>query len=146
MVSATRNEFLTARAWHRAILGDTDMILRHTSALEHLELFSGYMREKTIEVYAKQPGPYENINYFIVDSFDGIETIRVGDILCTSVSQTFNDMFDDFENIDEQSLLEGLSRYYYANGESFDGLSIKLENIEKFNSRKDWAIEYYDEV
>ena len=48
MVSLTSNEFLTNRAWHRAVVGVKEMILRHTSALEFLELFSGYMREKRL--------------------------------------------------------------------------------------------------
>ena len=51
---------------------------------------------------------------------------------------------NDFENADEQSLVEGMSRYYYNHGLSFSGLSIRPENIECFNSIKDWAIEYYD--
>ena len=146
MTTATRNEFLTTRDWHRAVIGGEDMILRNTSALEHLQLFGGYLREKTIDVYARQPGPYNNINYHVVDNFDGIDSVRFGNVLCSSVNQTLNDMFDDFDNIDEQSLVEGLSRYYYTNDKSFNGLFIKPENMERFNSIKDWAIEYYDEV
>ena len=146
MTSLTSNEFITARDWHRAVVGGKDMILRRTSALEHLQLFGGYMREKNIDVYAKRPGEYENINYHIVNTFDGIDFVRLGNVLCTSVNQTVNDMFDDFDNVDEQSLVEGLSKYYYTNNKSFDGLFIKPENIGLFNSVKDWAIEYYDEV
>ena len=145
MASLTRDNFLTAREWHRAVVGGKDMILRRTSALEHLQLFNGYFGEKVIDVYARRPAPFENIKYHLVDTFDGIDTIRFGNVLCTSVNQTINDMFDDFDNIDEQSLIEGLSRYYYTHGQSFDGLIIKPENMEIFNSRKDWAIEYYDE-
>ena len=146
MITATRNEFLTARDWHRAVIGGQDMILRRTSALEHLQLFGGYLREKTIDVYAMQLGPFDNINYHVVDTFNGIDTVRFGNVLCASVNQTVNDMLADFDNIDEQSLVEGLSRYYYTHGKSFEGLSIKPENMERFNSIKDWAIEYYDEV
>jgi len=144
MTSVTSNAFLTNRAWHRAVVGGNDVILRHTSALEHLELFFGYMNEKTIDVYARKPGPFENVNYHVVDTFDGIDTVRVGNVLCTSPSQTFNDMLADFDNIDEQALIEGLAGYYYSHGESFDGLSIKPENIARFNAIKDWAIEYYN--
>ena len=146
MMSLTRNEFLTTRAWHRAVVGGKDMILRHTSALEFLELFGGYMCEKKIDVYAKRPGEYDNIDYYVVDSFDGIEFVCFDDVLCTSVNQTFNDMFDDYENIDELSLIEGLSGYYFLHDESFDRLLIRPENMERFNSIKNWAIEYYDEV
>ena len=145
MMSVFSDNFITNRAWHRAVVGGRDMILRRTSALEHLELFSGYMREKTIDVYARQPGPFENVKYRVVDTYDGIEYLHFGNVLCTSVSQTFNDMFADFDSIDEQSLVEGLSRYYYTNGGSFGGLSIHTEHTERFNSVKDWAVEYYDE-
>ena len=86
------------------------------------------------------------LNYHIVDTFDGIDYMRFGNVLCTSVNQTVNDMLDDFDNIDEQSLVQGLSDYYYANHQSFDGLLIKPENMGNFNKIKDWAIEYYDET
>jgi len=146
MTSATRNEFLTARDWHEAVVGGKDLILRHTSALEHLQLFGGYIHEKMIDVYAKQSGPFNNINYHVVDTFNGIDSIRFGNVLCTSINQTLNDMLDDFDNIDEQSLIEGLSRYYYTHSKSFNGLFINPENLVRFNSIKDWAIEYYDEI
>lgn len=146
MTSLSRNEFLTMRAWHRAVIGGKDMILRRTSALEFLELFNGYMRERNIDVYAKESGEYENINYCVVGTFDNIDFIRSGNVLCTTASQTFNDMLADYDNIDELSLIEGLSGYYYSHNESFDGLFIKPENMERFNLIKNWAIEYYDEV
>ncbi|MDR2589611.1 MAG: hypothetical protein LBC71_01290 [Oscillospiraceae bacterium] len=144
MMTATSNQFLTNRAWHRAVLNGEDVILRCTSALEHLELFFGYMCENTIDVYARKPGRYENINYHVVDSFSDIDVVRFGDVYCTSTNQTFNDMLFDFENTDEQALIEGLASYYYSNGESFDGLYINPENMERFNTIRDWAIEYHN--
>ncbi|MCL1809571.1 MAG: hypothetical protein FWG42_07410 [Clostridiales bacterium] len=146
MTSQTRNDFLTTRAWHMAVVGGKDLILRHTSALEFLELFGGYMREKRIDVYAKEHGEYDNVNYCLVSTFDGIDYVRFGDVLCTSANQTFNDMLGDFDNIDEQSLIEGLSGYYFSHGESFDGLKINPRYTKQFEAIKDWAIEYYDEV
>jgi len=53
-------------------------------------------------------------------------------------------MLADFDNIDEQALIEGLAGYYYANGESFDGLSINPENMDRFDSIKDWAMDYFN--
>jgi len=122
------------------------MILRRTSALEHLQLFSGYVNGKNIEVYSRSHGGFENINYYLVDSFDSIDYIRIGNVMCRSVSQTINDLLSDLDSIDEQPLVEGLSRYYYTNGKSFNGIQIRPENMTRFNSIKDWAIEYYDEV
>jgi hypothetical protein len=137
------DDFLTNRAWHQAVVGGKDLILRRTSALEFLELFSGYLHEHDIDVYAIQPGENGNLNYCLVDSFSGIDYICFGNVLCTSANQTFNDMLNDFDDIDEQSLIEGLSRYYYSHGSSFSSLAISPENAERFNTIKDWAIEYY---
>jgi hypothetical protein len=149
MISPVGNEFLTNAAWHQAVVGGRDMILRRASALEFLQLFPGYVREKTIDVYAKRRGEYENIHCRIVDSFDGIDYARFGDVLCTTPNQTFNEMLADYDSmeepIDEQALIEGLAGYYYSHGESFDGLKIWPENMARFNELKDWAIEYYDE-
>ena len=39
-------------------------------------------------------------------------------------------MLADFDNVDEQSLIEVLAGYYFSHGESFDGLSIDPENID----------------
>jgi len=145
MHSTIKSSYLTSRQWHRAIVGGSGMILRHTSALEFLELFSGYLSENRIDVYAKRQGNHENINYFVVETYDGIEYETFGNVLCASINQTINDMLSDFENIDEQSLVEGLSRYYYEHGKSFDRLVIAPENVDLFDRIKKWALAYYDE-
>ena len=143
MTSLNSNDFLSNRAWHQAVVGGKDMILRRTSALEFHQLFGGYNHEKNIDVYAKRRGEYDNINYCLVDTFDGIDFVQFRGVLCTSISHTINEMLEDYDNIDEQSLLEGLSCYYYTHDKSFDGLFIKPENMTRFNMIKDWAIEYY---
>ena len=146
MVSPARNEFLTARAWHQTAIGDEDVILRRASALEYLQLFHGYTYEKNIDVYAKRLGNYENINYCVVDSFDGLDFVNIGGVKCTTATQTFNDMLADYNNIDELALIEGLAEYYFSHGESFNGLEVCPENMERFNAIKHWAVEYYDEA
>ena len=62
MVTAMRGDFYGNRSWLQAVAGGRDWVLCHTSALECLELFVGYLNEKRVDVYAKQPGEYENIN------------------------------------------------------------------------------------
>ena len=145
MMSKTRGDFISNRAWFTNVISGEDVILRRVSALEYLQLFVGYMREKEIDVYAKTKGIYDNINYHIVDTFDGIDYIRHGGVLCSSFNQAINDMLDDFANADEQALVGALSNYYYKNNESFEGIFINPENIECFESLKEWAVEYYDE-
>jgi len=145
MVTKTSGCFRGNKLWLKAVAGGKDWILCYTSALECLELFVGYLNEKQIDVYTKEPGEYENINYRIVDSFDNLSIESFHDLRFTSVNQTVNDMLADFDNIDEQSLVEALSTYYHTHGESFDDLLIEPKNQAVFDSLKDWAIEYYNE-
>jgi len=145
MISVTSGDFRGNKLWLQAVAGGRDWVLCHTSALECLELFVGYLNEKQIDVYAKEPGEYENINYRIVDSFDDIGIVHFRNMRYTSVNQTVNDMLSDFDNIDEQSLVEALATYYYRHDDSFDGLEIDFKNQAAFDSISDWAIEYYNE-
>ena len=50
----------------------------------------------------------------------------------------------DYDIIDEQSFIQALAGYYCRNGGSFDGLRIVPEYADRFDSIKDWAVEYYD--
>jgi hypothetical protein len=119
-------------------------VLSHTSALEGLGLFAGYVNESQIELYATESEPYANINYNVVAGFDGIETTEVGGLRCTTVKQTINDMLRDYDKIDEQALVQALSDFYYSHGESFDGLEIEPQYLPRFNILADWAVGYYN--
>lgn len=145
MVSNTRDNYISHKAWLEDIIGGEDVILRCASALEYLQLFVGYLRAKEIDVYAKAKGKYDNINYHIVGSFDNIDFIRHRNVLCSSFEQAINDMLDDFDNADEQALSEALCKYYYAHGKSFDGIYVKPENLDRFEYFKEWAINYYED-
>ena len=140
----SRGNYTSYREWFNSVLGGMDVVLCHTSALECLGQFPGYVNESQIDVYAKAREPYENINWYLVDGFDGMEIVNIAGLRCTSLNQTVNDMLRDYDVIDEQSLVQALAGFYYRNGESFDGLRIIPEYTDRFNSIKDWAVEYYD--
>ena len=146
MITKRSGDYITNRAWFKDVIGPNkdDVILCHTSALECLQLFNGYLNEKSIDVYAQKKGIYENINYRVITDFEEIDTVNVGGLLCTSINQTINDMLRDFDNTDEQALVEALSEYYYAQKKNFNGLAIDPENIQIFDNIKNWAIEYHN--
>lgn len=144
MFTKTSGEYLTNRAWLRDVVANENVVLCHATALLYLQFFSGYADTKEIDVYAKEKGPYENINYRILDDFSKIDVVSFGGVSCTSFNQTINDMLKDYHNTDEQALLEALCKYYNANNESFNGLVIQPKNIKRFKAIKDWAVEYYD--
>lgn len=101
MTTKTSGDFLTNRAWLSDIINGDNIILRCGSALEFLQMFVGYVNEKEIDVYARVKGEYDNINYRIVESFDDIDYFKKDNTLCTTFTQTINDMLADFEHADE---------------------------------------------
>jgi len=139
----TRSSYTSNREWFRSVLGSKDVVLCHTSALECLGQFPGYVNENQIDVYTTVREPYENVNQYVVDSYDGLDIVRIGELRCTSLNQTVNDMLRDYDMIDEQSLVQALADYYYSNSQSFDGLRIAPEHTDRFNAIRDWATEFY---
>lgn len=135
--------YLSKKQWLGDVMNGENVVICNTSALEYLELFLGYISEEKIDVYALSKGIYENVNYKIVNSFDEIDTVRIGNVLCTSINQTINDMLQDFNTADEQSLVEALSYYYFTHDKSFEGIEVHPEKEKKFQEIKEWAIEYY---
>ena len=131
MMTKTSGDYLTNRGWLSDIISGDNFILCCGSALEFLQMFVGYVNEKEIDVYATAKGEYDNIDYF-----------KKGNTLCTTFTQTINDMLADFDHTDELALTEALCNYYYEHGESFDGLYIKPENQAIFDTLKTLAIEY----
>ena len=140
----TRSNYTSNREWFNSVLGGKDVVLCHTSALECLGQFPGYVNENQIDVYTTVREPYENVNQYVVDSFDGIEIINIAGLRCTTLNQTINDMLRDYDVIDEQSLVQALADFYYRNGRSFDDLRIAPQYTERFNAIRDWAVEFYN--
>lgn len=144
MMTKTSDDYITNYEWLSDVITGNELILRGVSALEFLELFSGYWQEKRIDVYAKEKGEYENVRYCVLDTFDEIDYIKSENTLCTSVNQTFNDLLNHESNSDELALIEALSNYYFAHNQSFEGLIIDPNNTVYFNYLKPLAIKYYN--
>ena len=62
----------------------------------------------------------------------------------TDFNRTLSDALANESILDMQGITEAVSRYYYSNSESFDGLSVAPEYQERFERLANEAIEYYD--
>ena len=144
MRTKNSDQYLTNRAWLSDATKHERVVLRGVSALEYLQLFSGYCGESEIEVYALKKGVYENVKYRVVNAFDGLDFFQHNGVLCSTAEQAINDLLAD-NTSDEQALAESLSQYYYGNKGSFAGLTIRKENRKEFERMKEWAIERYNE-
>jgi hypothetical protein len=145
LLSPLSDDFLTNYDWFHAYVEaeDQPVILCHTSAMECLEYFPGYGHEKEIDVFATQRGKFENVHYHIIDDLSQKEAVQFGSLTCTTVSQTANDMLDDYENMDIQAFVEGLAEYYYSNGMSWDKLIIEPRNAELFEFYREGAEDHF---
>lgn len=139
-----RANYLTSRQWFREALKDENAVLRYTSALECLSFFNGYMNERKIEIYSTGKVMLENAENIILPDYNDIEIVHFGELRCTSINQTFNDMLADEENADELALIEGLADYYSQNRESFEELRIEPQNKKRFQIMMEWAIDCYE--
>ena len=63
----------------------------------------------------------------------------------TDLNRTLSDALANESILDMQGITEAVSRYYYKNNESFDGLFVAPEYQERFERLAEEAIEYYDE-
>ena len=124
-------------------IGNENVIICGVSALECLNLFSGYFETDAVYVYALSQGRNTALKYNLVPSFENIETVMCNGLICTSVNQTFNDLLFNYEKIDDIALLEALSNYYHMHGQTFDELSLSGRNIAVFKSIEQSAIMYH---
>ncbi len=61
----------------------------------------------------------------------------------TDFNRTVYDAFANEAILDMQGITEAVSRYYYSNGDSFDGIFIAPEYQDRFERLANDAIEYY---
>ena len=62
---------------------------------------------------------------------------------CTDFNRTIADALANESILDMQGTIEALSRYYYSNGDSFNGISIAPEYQDSFERLAEAAIDYY---
>ena len=62
----------------------------------------------------------------------------------TDLNRTISDALANESILDMQGITEAVSRYYFSNGESFEGLSVAPEYQESFERLAQYAKSYYD--
>ena len=61
----------------------------------------------------------------------------------TDFNRTISDALANESMLDMQEITETISRYHYANGESFEGIFVAPEYQERFEQLAVEAIDYY---
>ncbi len=142
-----RSNYVGSLSWLKAIhecIGD-DIVFALDEALMCQGSFGGRSDEYIVWIY----GDDKALNYngvVVIGNHISPYNIKEKDGLkFTDFNRTISDAMANESILDMQGTIEALSKYYYTNGESFDGISVAPEYQDRFEVLTNEAIEYYDE-
>ena len=142
-----RSDYVGATSWLKAVsesLGD-EIVFALDEALMCSGSFGGRSDEFIIWVYGDDRLTRYNGVTVIGNYVSPINVREKNGLKFTDFNRTLSDALANESILDMQGTIEALSRYYYSNGESFQGLSVAPEYQDRFDSLANEAIEYYDE-
>ncbi len=142
-----RSDYVGATSWLKAVsesLGD-EIVFALDEALMCSGSFGGRSDEFIIWIYGDDRLTRYNGVTVIGNYVSPINVREKNGLKFTDFNRTLSDAFANESILDMQGTIEALSRYYYSNGESFQGLSVAPEYQDRFDSLANEAIEYYDE-
>lgn len=142
-----RSDYVGATSWLKAVsesLGD-EIVFALDEALMCSGSFGGRSDEFIIWIYGDDRLTRYNGVTVIGNYVSPINVREKNGLKFTDFNRTLSDALANESILDMQGTIEALSRYYYSNGKSFQGLSVAPEYQDRFDSLANEAIEYYDE-
>ena len=140
-----RSDFVGATAWLRAVrecIGET-AVFALDAALMCQGSFGGRSDEYLVWVYGDDTLSRFN-GVVVLGNRISAHSIKEKDGLrFTNFSRTIMDALANESILDMQGITEAISKYYYRNGESFDGISVTPEYQDRFDQLANEAIDYY---
>ena len=141
-----RSDYIGATAWLKAVrdcIGEP-VVFALDEALMCQGSFSGRSDEFLVWVYGNDSLTRFNgvavlgnhISPYYVESKNGVDY--------TNFNRTLFDALANESILDMQGITEALSRYYYRNGDSFNGIFVAPEYQAQFEKLADEAINYYE--
>lgn len=140
-----RSDFVGAISWLKAVhdcLGES-VVFALDEALMCQGSFGGRNDEFVIWVYGDDSVTQFNGVVVLGNYISPHNIRRRNDLLYTDFNRTVSDAFANESILDMQGITEAISRYYYTNGDSFEGISVAPEYQERFERLAREAIEYY---
>lgn len=141
-----RSDFVGALSWLKAVrerLGE-EVVFALDEALMCQGSFGGRSDEYIVWVYGDDK----------VSDFNGVVLLgnkvsqycikEKNGLRFTDFNRTLSDALANESILDMQGITEAVSRYYYSNNESFNGLSVSPEYQERFERLANEAKDYYN--
>ena len=140
-----RSDFVGATAWLRAVrdcIGET-AVFALDAALMCQGNFGGRSDEYLVWVYGDDALSRFNGVVVLGNRISAHSVREKNGLRFTDFSRTITDALANESILDMQGITEAISKYYYRNGESFDGISVAPEYQDQFDRLAIEAIEYY---
>lgn len=142
-----RCDYVGVLSWLRAVrdcLGD-NVVFALDEALMCQNKFGGHNEEYVIWVYGDDSLSKYNGVVVIGNQISEYDINEKNGLRYTSFNRTISDALANENILDMQGITEAISKYYYQNGNSFDGIFVVPEYQKRFEELTQDAIEYYDE-
>ena len=140
-----RRDFVGAQAWLRAVresIGE-NIVFALDQALMCQGNFGGRSDEYLVWLYGDDAVTRFN-GVVVLSNRVSAHSIRERNgLLYTDFNRTLADALANEAILDMQGITEAVSKYYYRNGESFDGLAVAPEYQERFDRLAEEAIDYH---
>ena len=141
-----RSDYIGATSWLKAVrdcIGEP-VVFALDEALMCQGSFGGRSDEFLVWVYGNDSLTRFNgvavlgnhISPYYVESKNGVDY--------TNFNRTLSDALANESILDMQGITEALSRYYYRNGDSFNGIFVAPDYLAQFEKLADEAINYYE--
>jgi len=140
-----RSDFVGALSWLKAVrecLGES-VVFALDEALMCQGVFGGRSDEYVVWVYGDDSITQFNGVVVLGNHISSRYIKSKNGLLYTDFNRTVFDAFANESILDMQGITEAVSRYYYANGDSFDNIFIAPEYQDRFERLATEAIEYY---
>lgn len=141
-----RSDFIGSLSWLKAVrerIGE-NIIFALDEALMCQGNFGGRSDEYIVWVYGDDNVSNFNGVVLLGNKISSYCIKEKNGLKFTDFNRTISDALANETILDMQGITEAVSRYYYSNDKSFDGLSVAPEYQERFEKLASEAIEYYE--
>ena len=140
-----RSDYIGATAWLRAVqacIGEP-IVYALDDALMCQNRFGGRSNEFIVWLYGSDQTTRFNGVVVLSNRISPMYVQERNGLFFADLNRTISDAFENESRLDMQGITEAISRYYYANGESFEGISVAPEYQNRFEQLAAEAINYY---
>lgn len=141
-----RRDYVGAIAWLKAVracIGE-NIVFALDEALMCQGAFNGHSDEYIVWVYGDDAVSRFNGIVVLGNQISRLNVREKNGLLYTDFSRTVTDALANESILDMQGITEAVSKYYYRNGMSFDGISVAPEYQSRFEKLAEDAITYYE--